>query len=180
MRTRRLLLPVLALSLALAGCSGSDSDSDARPTPTVTEEAEKNPDKARTPVADEPTDEPTVEETEEPEEPPAGDSNAVLDAFIAAERATIPQIMESMGDLYDAVEINPAYPNGVEYAYVYREPLDAVAAAGYFDGMLDTLQTMCDTAVFPAMERAGISNPSITYTYRNPDGSEIWSHTFTS
>ena len=53
MRTRRLLLPVLALTLALVGCSSSDSDDDRTPVATEAAEDQKDPKGSGEP-ADEP------------------------------------------------------------------------------------------------------------------------------
>jgi hypothetical protein len=57
---------------------------------------------------------------------------------------------------------------------------DTTGIKDHFDGFAPTLQTLCDTQIFPAMARAGITpTQKVNYTYVNADGSEIWSHTFT-
>lgn len=107
-------------------------------------------------------------------------SSEALDEYVAAERASL-ETME-WRDTYSEVGVRGIAPSTVEYSYTYLEPIpDTAAAAEYFDSMVDGMQDLCDTQVFPAMARYGIPGPqSATYAYYNADGSLIWSHTFTS
>lgn len=154
-------LVVLGAALALAGCSsgGSDAPEDgtASSGSAVQEQA---PEQA-------------------PEEEVAEDSGA-LDAFVAEQQAAIPAVMDASPGTYSEVRIEGVAPSTIVFTYVYAEAVDAAAAAEYLDGMVETLQAACDSQVFPAMTDAGLTGPQATYTYLNPDGSEIWTHTFTS
>lgn len=81
--------------------------------------------------------------------------------------------------MFSEVTVTGIYPGTIAFGYVYAEEIDPAAAQDHFDSMLATLQTVCDTQVFPAMDNAGVTeSPMITYTYYNADSSEIWSHTF--
>ena len=154
---------VCALAVALAGCSSATDEQAGTPGPKVRVE---EPSPAQEPEAD----------VEEP-----ADQNAALDAYVAQERATIPAIMEATPGMYSALDISAVYPDTVQFAYTYAEALDAATAVDYFDGMTTTFQELCDSQVFPAMERAGVTgSQKVTYTYDNADGSELWSHTFES
>ena len=105
--------------------------------------------------------------------------NAALDTYVEAERATIPAILESAPGMYSEVTVDRVYPDTVLYRYVYAEVLDPTFAADYFDGMVPTFQSMCDTTVFPGMESAGVPGPQkVTFSFFNVDGSELWSKTF--
>lgn len=107
-------------------------------------------------------------------------SHQALDAYVDAERATIPAYLAESPDLYTDVSIEPEYPSGIVFTYVYAEALDQGAAAKYFDNLRDTMQDLCDNQVFPAMEKAGVTGDlSVTYTYANPDGTQLWTGTFT-
>jgi hypothetical protein len=35
-----------------------------------------------------------------------------------------------------------------------------------------------DSVIIPEMERAGITDPKVVYTYYDADGSELWTKTF--
>lgn len=153
-------LVVLGAALALAGCSsgGSDAPEDGAASSAATVQKP---------------------EREAPEEDVAEDSGT-LDAFVAEQQAAIPAVMDASPGTYSEVRIEGVAPSTVVFTYVYAEAVDATAAAEYLDGMVETLQAACDSQVFPAMTDAGLTDPQATYTYLNPDGSEIWTHTFTS
>ena len=167
MRTRR-LVPAVALTLLLVGCSGTDTDEATPPVQEQTAEEQEPEDRpSKEPVAD-----------DEVEEEALGGG---LDAFVEAERATIPAILDASAGMYSEIDIVGIQPDTVEYSYVYAEPIDAAAALEYFESMIDTIQELCEAQVFPAMERAGVTgSQKVRYTYYNPDGSELWSHLFES
>ena len=56
--------------------------------------------------------------------------------------------------------------------------LDPALAKPQLDKQAPTLRTQARTVVFPEMESLGFASPSVTYTYRNPDGSVVWTRTF--
>ncbi|MDQ1584266.1 MAG: hypothetical protein QOF36_2320 [Microbacteriaceae bacterium] len=104
-----------------------------------------------------------------------------LDDYVAAEQSTIPTIMAGSNGVYSDVIIGAIYPDTVDYSYHYAQPVDPGAARSAFDSHVQTFQDSCDTLVFPAMKRAGVtSSQGAKYTYYNTDGSEIWSQSFTS
>jgi hypothetical protein len=156
-------LVVVGTTLVLFGCSPASDSSDTRtPAPSAPEST----------VAEAPA----TTETE----PAAGeDTSAALDAFVAEQQAYVPAILETNPGMYSDATITAIHPGTVEFSYTYAEALDPVAAAAGFEAMIPTLQTLCDTQVFGAMQAAGITDPSAVYTYLNPDGSTIWTHTFT-
>ncbi|PVU83262.1 hypothetical protein DDP54_09960 [Cellulomonas sp. WB94] len=106
---------------------------------------------------------------------------AALDAYVEAERATIPAIKESSPGVYSDISVQAVYPSTIDYHYVYVQQVDPTAANDYFESSMETLQALCDTKVFPAMASVGVTDPQkATYTFDNADGSELWSHTFES
>lgn len=154
-------LVVLGAALALAGCSSGGSDSPAE----VTGSSQSSGATAEKPAKEEPA-------AEEPQD------DGALDAFVAAQQSSIPAIMDATPGVYSEVAIEGTEPSTIVFSYVYAEAVDVPTAAAYLDTMVETLQAACDAQVFPAMEAVGISDPQAVYTYLNPDGSEIWSHTF--
>lgn len=153
-------LVVLGAALALAGCSSGGSDSPAAGTGSSASSGTT----AEKPAKEEPA-----------EEQPA---DGALDAFVAEQQASIPAVMEASPGVYAEVAIEAAAPSTIVFRYTYAEAVDVPTAAAYLDTMVDTLQGACDAQVFPAMEAAGVSDPQAQYTYLNPDGSEVWTHTF--
>lgn len=166
---------VLALVALLAGCGGTTSDerADERPRPEPVQEERL---KEEAPASEAPTDDPVAEEDAGD---PASDvvSSAALDAYVAAERAA----MEGMPglELYTSAEVEAVYPSTIRFSYVYADPIDPAAAAAYFDTMASTFAELCDSVIFPAMTRAGVVDPAVTYAYFNADGSLIWEQTLT-
>ncbi len=108
--------------------------------------------------------------------------DAVLEAYVAAVQAA----MDKQGDAawrdtYSKVTVRSggAGSGTVEYRYTYAKKVNKAAAKKYLAAQAATLQGVCDSSVFPEMERAGISDPKVRYTYLNANGSKIWSHLFT-
>ena len=88
-------------------------------------------------------------------------------------------ILEANPGVYSEVSISGRYPGTIAYDYIFAEPIESDAANAYFDSMVPTFQTLCDTQVFPSMRAGGVSvSPKVTYTYYNNDGSQLWSRTF--
>lgn len=158
-------LLALALAFGTAGCTSTDTKSDKS---TEVETAATQ-------------DVGTAMETQAPDTDAAEDSDqrAALEEYVAAAQAAIPQILESTPGVYSSAEINAIDSNILEFAYYYADPLDAAATAEGLDGVIPSLQAICDSAVFPEMIQNGITvDPQIRYTYYNADGSKIWEHTF--
>jgi hypothetical protein len=153
-------LVVLGAALALAGCSSGGSDTPA---------AETGSSQSSGTTSEKPAKERAVEEQ------PA---DGALEAFVADQQSSIPAVMEASPGVYSDVAIEATAPSTIVFSYVYAEAVDVPSAAAYLDTMVSTLQSACDAQVFPAMEAAGVSDPQAVYTYLNPDGSEVWTHTF--
>lgn len=159
-------LVVLGAALALAGCSSDGSGSTAagagssESSATAAQKPAKEKPVAQEPAADEPQ------------------GSGVLEAFVAAQQSSIPAILDAGAGVYSDAAIEAVAPSTIVFSYVYAEAVDVPTAAAYLDTMVETLQAACDAQVFPAMVAVGISDPQVVYTYLNPDGSEIWTHTF--
>ncbi len=150
-------LIVAGTALVLFGCSPGTGDSETR-TPAADTQESSTPD---------------AQQDQGQEE------NAALDTFVAQQQSSIPAILETSPGTYSDASIEAIQPGTVEFGYVYAQQMDPAASASAFETMIPTLQDVCDTQVFPAMQAAGITEPSVVYMYTNPDGSEVWSHTFT-
>ncbi|WP_062380835.1 hypothetical protein [Demequina pelophila] len=106
-------------------------------------------------------------------------ADSALDAFVDAERASIPEILEGTPGTYAEVIVEARAPGSVDYTYVYAEAQDPELSQDYFDALVPTLQYLCDTHVFPRMADMGVQGvPEARYTYLNADGTELWSHSF--
>lgn len=105
--------------------------------------------------------------------------SSALDAYVAAERSTIPAIMAANPGMYSDMSISGTYPSTVSFEYRFTDQLEATAAVEYLDSLAPTLQSACDTQVFPSMVSVGVmDSPRAVYTYLNADGSQLWSRTF--
>jgi hypothetical protein len=101
-----------------------------------------------------------------------------LDAYVAAAQDKIPQLIELFDDAYADITIEAIHPGTVHYRYVTAQQVDADAARAGLKKQVPTLQSSCDTALFPAMAQAGITTgPRIRYEYDNADGSTLMSYT---
>lgn len=159
-------MPVLGLgaALVLTGCSSSDDDADTSPTPAVED--------TQTPEA-EPTEAPEVDDT-------AGSDDPLQD-YLDLELEQLDTLGESLGDMYSDIQVEAEPPSGMVYTYTFADELDPELADTALAGIAETLETLTQTSVFPMMEQTGVPAPqSATYTYLNPDGTELWSETFTS
>ncbi|MCA0294552.1 MAG: DUF4854 domain-containing protein [Actinobacteria bacterium] len=105
-------------------------------------------------------------------------SAKALEKYVAAVQAQIPELMKSFGDTYTDFTITADAPSTIVYEYTFTNKVNKSAAAKQLDGMKGTYQSTLDDQVFPEMEKAGITDPHARYTYLNPDGSKVWSHTF--
>jgi hypothetical protein len=104
-------------------------------------------------------------------------SKADLDAYVsAAQRSMRPMLPANFKKIFSSIRVKPVYPDGIEYAYVYRAPVDASQTARYLDTQLPLLKAVFRTQIAPEMKRYGWANPSATWTYSNPDGALVWTH----
>ena len=81
-------------------------------------------------------------------------------------------------ELYSEIGIVPVYPNGIEYDYTFRAAVDPATAKRQLALQAPTLRTQARTVIIPEMEQQGFADPTVAFTYRNPDGSVVWSRTF--
>jgi hypothetical protein len=106
-------------------------------------------------------------------------TSADLDAYVAAGEEYLDEMFGgSFEKLYSEIDLVPVYPNGIEYDYTFRTAVDPAGAKTQLDAQAPTLRTQARTMVIPEMERMGFAEPSVTYTYRNPDGSVVWTRSF--
>jgi len=154
----RALAVACATVLALAGCTADDAPD---PAPTGTAPSSSAP--APSP------------------DPAELARRAALDGYVAAERATIPALLEQVPGTYASVVIDPVYPAGVSYTYRYAEQVDPAAAAPSFEVLDQTLRGVCRDTLFPALAAAGVTGArSAAYMYVNADGTTLWTQTYTS
>ena len=106
-------------------------------------------------------------------------SKADLNAYIAKARRQVKAAFGSFNGMYSEVRINPVYPNGMQFVYVYSEFVDVSGGAEYLDTSAPILRKTFVTLIAPEMERIGFARPKATWTYLNPDESLIWTRTFT-
>lgn len=160
-------LTALALALSLAACGSDEAEPEATSEPTTQEV-----------TAEETT--PASEETT-PAQSEAADQEAALDEYVALEQAQLDAAGDSFAEMYSEITVTPQYPDMVVFSYTYAQQVDATLAAQELAAREGELQELCDTAVFPAMKATGVGpTQQVTYTYKNADGSEIWSQTYSS
>lgn len=114
-------------------------------------------------------------------------------AYVEAERATIPQILDQFPGLYSEVIINGSLeesrgdrglPAGVFsvvfYEYTYAQEMDWSTTMDALDAERSSIDDLCRTTLFPAMRNAGVIGPlSVVYSYgdgRSQFGA-MWHHT---
>lgn len=82
-----------------------------------------------------------------------------------------------MWQVYSSIRIRPVYPSGIEYVYSFKSAVRASRGAKYLDSQVPVLKAIFRTQVGPELRRLGFVHPSATWTYVNPDGSRVWTHT---
>lgn len=177
MRRRAAAAATVALvAWASAGCSDDSEGSFGGSGGSLTDDssAVEEPD---TGVPETET-ETEAESEAEPEDEGGSGGSTVLDDFVAEVDAGVEDALGPMADAYSDVRVEAVPPSGIEYIYVFAEEVDPDEATAQFDSSASMLETTFENQVAPSMEQAGIDSPSATWTYQNPDGSEIWSRTF--
>ncbi len=173
--TKRLrnTLAAALLTASLIGVTACSSDDNKDATPSTSSSSSESSETT--------SEEPTTEESSASEEPAADDNAKALETYAGLEKAQLDAMDESLKDIYSDIKVETAPPGGMVFTYTYKDQTDAAAAVEYFEGQIETLQNLCDDQVFPAMEQTGVKGAkSITYTYLNADGSEIWTKKFDS
>lgn len=164
MRRARLMVAALVVggTTLVAGCQGGDE-------PKASSSTSQSPS-----ISDSPSE---STETESPDS--SGPSNADLDAFVAQGRQALKSMMSAdLKKTYSSIKIQPDYPSGITYVYVFRKSLDPDLAAKSLDKSASILQQTFKSSVGPALEAQGFENPTVTWTYLNPDGTTLWSKKF--
>ena len=104
---------------------------------------------------------------------------AVLDAYVAnAKQGMKAAFGGSFKKVYSSIDIQPVYPDGIKYVYVFKNTVDPTVGAKYIDHTVPVLKTTFRTQVAPEMKKLGIAHPTVTWRYVNPDGSLVWTRTF--
>lgn len=105
-------------------------------------------------------------------------SRAQLDHVVArAQRSIDAMITGQLKKVYSDIHLEADYPDGVALTYVFRQQLPSSAGTS-IAGQSDTFQQVFTDTIAPGLEMAGLTHPRGTFTFKNPDGSVIWSHTY--
>ncbi|MFV0634331.1 hypothetical protein [Demequina sp.] len=167
---------VLALAAFLAGCSSDPEVVE----PTTDETGVEQTVEPEVTDSAAPTDDAEPTNTAEADSSGDVDPNAsALEQYAQLERDALEQFADSLDALYADVTIETTPPASIEYIYTYSMELDPDAAVEGLESQGSALEELVNSVVFPAMEAQGVTGEKqVTYTYLNPDGSEIWSQTY--
>ncbi|MGF9762171.1 hypothetical protein AAII07_44040 [Microvirga sp. 0TCS3.31] len=173
----RMAVALCAMVATLSACGATD---DGGTTVTAEEVAQQEAQKKSQQDAQQEKPQKAAQEQKKDEAPARSTAtDAELDAYVdAAEKALRQMFGDSFKKIYSELNIVPVYPNGIEYDYTFRAAVDPAVALVQLDTQAPTLRTQTRTVVVPEMERLGFADPTVTYTYRNPDGSVVWTRTF--
>ncbi len=175
-------LAASALSLSLAGCSPDGTHSSLIPTHIPAINASDAPEQDDA-VLDDPEQDDAVLDDAAQDDAVLDDSEqaAALERFVEIQRAQIPALLDANAGMVSDVRIDSRAPDSVIYTLTLAAHTDPMDASPMFDALVPTLQTACDTLVFPAMASVGMKGTMhAVYSYLNPDGSTLWEKTFTS
>lgn len=179
---------IVAASLTFSGCSTFSVTSETPSGPervttdggpdSTTPTPEESPTQEESPAPEEsptPTAEPSTETTE-----PADDPSA-LDRYVELEASQIPALMDQFKDVFSEITIVGEQPDTIVFTYTYLTQVDKELALQGIESQLASVTSQVETTVFPAMERMGVTpTQKVRFVYLNADGSEVWSHEFTS
>lgn len=106
-------------------------------------------------------------------------SKAVLDAYVAnAEKGMTSALGSSVRKIYASIHIEAVYPDGIRYVYVFKNAVDPAVGAKVIGKSAPVLRATFRTEVAPEMRKLGIAHPTVTWRYVNPDGSLVWTRTY--
>lgn len=109
-----------------------------------------------------------------------GLSRSQLDAAVTQANSAIrAQLTPAMKQTFLDVRVDPVYPNGLKFTYVFRKAVPPGTAAQLSSGS-GSFQDQFAANLGPLMEASGVKNASLTFVFENPDGSVIWSRKFTA
>ncbi|GHD78299.1 hypothetical protein GCM10007394_05650 [Salinibacterium amurskyense] len=118
-------------------------------------------------------------------------NDLALLAYVEAERATIPRLLDQYPGLYSEALVSGSrfesrgdrgIPAGsysvVTFTYDYANAVDWTAAQAALDTQRSAIDELCETAVFPAMRSAGITGYlGVEYLYKDArDIGTLWDY----
>lgn len=158
-----------------------DRDREESPEPTEDAEPESSGDRDRS-ERPEPPAPPRDRERPEPEAPGApqgGGDEPPIESYAEYERDGIADALAGFDGVYSDIEVNVLGPSTLEYIYTYSDMFDESLTESTFDESFDIFEETATSVLFPDMSLQGVRSPmEVTFTFQNPDGSEIWSETF--
>jgi len=101
-----------------------------------------------------------------------------LDMYVKAEQAQIDQVLEQNKGAFKGLKISSEAPGTSIFEFTMAKKMDLKVAKKYFNSMIPTFESLLDKQGWAAMSKMGVVEPKVRYIYRNPNGSELWSHTF--
>ena len=103
-----------------------------------------------------------------------------LDAYVEAERGTIPALLSSLPGMYSSLEISGEIAAEVDsaaviyFTYTYERTMESGAGQAQ-------LKQACETQLFPAIRQAGVTGPvRVFYTFLQPSEEVSWDVSCTS
>jgi hypothetical protein len=158
----------LLATAVLSGC-GSDSDDSSAPATTSSPSTTASSSPAATEESD------ATEESSSA----AATGTVDLDTYVAAAQKIVDRGMGSFDGVYSKISVEAVPPDGIEYVYDFAKAVDVATGKKQIESAAATLKTAYETQIAPEMKaQVGIESPTTTYTYRNPDGTVVWTRTF--
>jgi hypothetical protein len=107
----------------------------------------------------------------------AGQGKA-LEAYVEAGQDNVPDLIKAFDGVYSDIGIKAKSPGTVQYRYVFSQQANPQRATRSLKRQAPTLKSSCETAIFPDMAKAGITNEArVRFIYLNADRSMLWSYT---
>jgi hypothetical protein len=153
-------------ALTLSSCNGGD-------------EATPNVPASPASTAATPSDSPSPSESpSESASSQGGVSNAALDNVVSqGQKALNSMLTPQLKKVYSDIKLKADYPDGVIYTYVFRDQVPDGTSA-QLDATSDSFKNIFTSTLVPALKGVGVEHPTATFTFKNPDGSVIWTHKF--
>lgn len=102
----------------------------------------------------------------------AAPANPQLEEYVDKVRAQSAGEMERFDDLYSDFQVKAEGADTLVYEYTFANELDPATAKSQIEGTRSVLEGAAK-AIFAEMEAAGVQDPQVRWTYRNPDGAEL-------
>lgn len=100
------------------------------------------------------------------------ESNSQLEAYVDKVRTQSEGEMARFDDLYSDFQVSAEGDDTLVYDYTFANEVDPAAAKTQIEGTRSVLEGAAK-AIFTEMEAAGVQDPKVRWTYRNPDGAEL-------